>query len=173
MMVMKPEKAGNDFIEHLFCKASLSIFLSLIILLMSGCGGTNSFSSTTSNTHKTKTQKIESSKTDFEAELKADGEAYKKELKRLKEESIKAHSSTSSDNNNYDYYDDYYNTNEGSYDEGYDKGHEDGYFDLGYDPEYENDDYMEGYEEGFSEGTSSLEEENQDDLEWEDKYFRR
>jgi hypothetical protein len=168
MMVMKPEKAGkNGFIvSH---KVSLTIFLSAIIFLMSGCGSTT----TTNSTHKTKPQQIESSKTDFKAELKADGEAYKKELKRLKEESIKAHSSTSSDNNNYDYYDDYYNTNEGTYDEGYDKGHEDGYFDLGYDPEYENDDYMEGYEEGFSEGTSSLKEENQDDLEWEDKYSRR
>ena len=153
---MKPEKSGNDFIEHFPHKISLIIFLSFIIFLMAGCGNNNSASSTKSNTHKTETQQTQS--------IKTNSESYKNGQKVQKQYSNTNQNALNANNNIPQHYEDYYTSDEGTYDEGYEKGLEDAHYDWGYNPEYENDDYMAGYEDGFSEGKSAQEEENEDEF---------
>lgn len=143
---MKPKNVGNNCIQHIFHKASLTIFLSFIIFLMSGCGSTNSAPSTTNHTHKTEVPPSQS--------IKANVEAYKKEQEKIRQKFLEANKNASNYDDGY-YYDE---SDAGTYDEGYDKGREDGYYDFGHNPEYENDDYMDGYESGFSEGNLSREE---------------
>lgn len=78
---MKPEKSGNDFIEHFPHKISLIIFLSFITFLLAGCGNNNSASSTTSSTHKPETQQTQS--------IKTNSESHKNDQKVQKQGSVK------------------------------------------------------------------------------------